>query len=200
MDDEIRMPQFTISHNEGVDPAVAHIVETMTRRQMREFYGRNPLAYFSAHEEIFEAEREPNVKSKKRNRKLAEWSISARALKHLLKRIENGGYGLCHDYKFGAMYNEKYKMWFIFNKTTNNNIATLRERGAKMIVRYRPNSHYATVFENYEFERRSKVIRIPTENIGRHNEFVRSQAHYINNDLDGQMGFRKAQYDRKHNR
>lgn len=178
---------------------VSYHTEAYGSRMRNPFFGSVEGEFKLFTREDIEKVKEPNVKSKKRNRKLAEWSISARALKHLLKRIENGSYGLCHDYKFGAMYSEKYKMWFIFNKTTNNNIATLRQVGDRAILRYRPNSHYATVLETYEFERRSKVIRVPTENIGRHNEFVRNHSHQINADQDGQLGFRKAQYDRKHN-
>lgn len=147
------------------------------------------------------------MSNKSRRKVLDEWSISARALKELIERIVKIGDDaelgeFCTVYKFGAIYNQRYQRWFIYNKGANNNIATIKVNNERIIVRYRPNSFYSTVLSDLNVEGYKSSV-VASSNLHRHNRILGSYIEHINNNRDGQMEFRnerKRQYDRKHNR
>lgn len=148
--------------------------------------------------------KEVNVNNKSKNKRLAEWSISARALKDMINRIvEEGQSPLRADfftsYKFGAYFAPRYRRWFIYNKATANNIATIKVSDGRLIVRYRPNSFYSSVLSDIQVEN-VKTIAVESTNMHRHNRLVSGYSDDIEASKDGEMRFRKERYARKHNR
>lgn len=175
-------------------------------RLPEEFYN---LHNFTTSDTIEEEQpkKELNMKSRSRNKALAEWSISARALKELVSSIvrigdEAESDEFCTVYKFGAIYNPRYKRWYVYNKGANNNIATIKVSNKNIIVRYRKNSFYSTVLSDINVEGFKSMI-VASSNLNRHNRILGRYIEHINNNRDGQMQFRnerKREHDRKHNK
>lgn len=204
--------------------------EEMQRAHMEQFYGQTPFGYgytvvnpsemtepMSMDEERMRlqeaAERERleqeiyenQTRSKRRNKAVAEWSISARALKHLFTRIlqsnNSGNMDVVHDYKFGAVYFGRTGMWYIHNKKSNNNIATVKVIGKKLVVRYREASFYSSVIENLIIDG-FEIVTVPSSNLHRRQRTGTVARDYIDDTERGELGFRRArrqEYDREHN-
>src|SRR5436309_15771091 len=81
-----------------------------------------------------------------------EWIKSSSALRHLLKDLSFDRRRRLSttmvQYKFGAIYDRRLRLWYIYNGMTENVIATIKKTSNVLTIRYRPNSRYATIFEN----------------------------------------------------
>ena len=198
--------------------------EQMQREHMQQFYGTSPFGYTVVSEVDMSEERqrleeqaereklereiyEHQTISKRRNKAMAEWSISARALKHLFTRIIETNnnvvnISVVHDYKFGAAYYRRAGLWFIHNKKTNNNIASVKVIGKKLVIRYREASFYSSVFENLTIDG-FEIVKVPSSNMHRHQRPIGNVVRdYVDDTERGELGFRRArrqEYDREHN-
>lgn len=194
-------------------PIEVRIEESMTPMQARAlenyFMGRRGMnPFFMGIGEEPKDVKLPKLRPSKWN-KAKEWSISARALRSLIfNRIldHSGGY----DYKFSAPYIERLKMFAVWNSATDNCIATFKETRKsddtgkiirQVIVRYRPNSFYASVFEQLVTLSTPSIqfVCIPSSNLGRHRNLYGSMRERGNKTKEGEMGFRMAQF-RKNNK
>jgi len=201
LDESLAVPAMEY-YNRAQRRAMARRNNGFNAFEFAQEYGSDVINPFGS--SVVEEGKEVNVKNKSKNKRLAEWSISARALKDMINRIVEEGQSpqradFFSAYKFGAYFAPRYRRWFIYNKATANNIATIKVSDGRLIVRYRPNSFYSSVLSDIQVEN-VKTIAVESANMHRHNRLVSGYSDDIEASKDGEMRFRKERYARKHNR
>ncbi len=143
-----------------------------------------------------EEEKIPNVIPRKMN-KLREWSISARALKNV---INSALRQRCrYDYKFNAVWDDRYRVMRIWNVKTSNVICTIKRGNSSndIFIRYRNASIYRPVMAELNGRKydRCKIISMPSENLRLHRGNSERATSVTNGDKKAQFGFRRARYE-----
>ncbi len=142
-----------------------------------------------------EEPKEVNLMPRKMS-KVKEWSISARALKRVIMFAMNERQR--YDYKFNARYDNRFRIFRIWNASTENVVATVKMVGRdKVVIRYRVNSYYASVMESMNgltTERGKKVIAIPSTNLAIHRGRTVEGVGQASKSKEAQLGYRSARY------
>ena len=143
--------------------------------------------------------KEVNVMPKHMN-KLKEWSISARALRTLINYVVSRQEDR-YEYKFNARYEPRYNIWNIWNYSTRNIICTLKFVGDRIIIRYRHNSYYAPVLQEYNKEKMTrgrrllKVTALPSVNLHLHRGDSGNGIGRASSSKESQLGYRMKMYN-----
>lgn len=140
-----------------------------------------------------EEPKEVNVMPKKMSR-LKDWSISARALKRVITQAMD--MHPRYDYKFNAVYDQRYDLYRIWNGATNNVVCTVKHAGGKIILRYRENSYYASPMSEFNGMkvRRRTVVAIPSTNLHMHRGNSSYATTTTSSSREAQEGFRRSCY------
>lgn len=141
-----------------------------------------------------EQPKEVNLMPRKMSR-VKEWSISARALKRVIAAACTGR--VRYDYKFQAVYDERFRIYRIWNGVTRNVVATVklgdRRGNSKTVIRYRPNSYYACAIASMADEK--NLVVVPSTNL----HVNRGRSEYGTNQTskskEAQLGFRRSAYE-----
>ncbi len=113
--------------------------------------------------------------------KRKDWEDSVHALRKTLhdipvwkerpKTSKNSGSRFA-NFKFGATYFERREMWYIYNVKTDNIIASIKNIGKGVALRYRPVSVYSSILSSYEYDR--PTFHIASPNLIKNRRWVRS--------------------------
>lgn len=105
----------------------------------------------------------------------AEWKKSCSALRHVLRHIEGTGNGRTSPiaHKFGVYYLVAPEMWYIWNASSENIIATVKIRRGQVFVRYRKASYYAEILRS----RDTVTVAVPSTNLFRRRATIYTSIH-----------------------
>lgn len=127
--------------------------------------------------------------------KAKEWSISSRALKHVIESAIHGRDR--YVYKFESIYDNRFRIFRIWNKATQNVVCTVKIIGDKIFIRYRENSYYASTITGYNEWKKDKCIVIPSTNLAINRGRAESSTRHASTSIEAQIGFRRAMYEQK---
>jgi len=146
-----------------------------------------------------EEPKEVNLMPRKMS-KAKEWSISARALKRVIESAitERARY----DYKFQCVYDERFRIYRIWNGVTQNVVATVKNTQNGAVIRYRENSHYACAIADMNgkevpagYRRNGKIMAVPSSNLRIHRGRAEYGTNQTSKSKDAQLGFRRSAYE-----
>jgi len=141
-----------------------------------------------------EKPKEVNLMPRKMS-KIKEWSISARALKRVIAAACIGR--TRYDYKFQSVYDERFRIYRIWNGVTQNVVATVkpsdRRRNGKTIIRYRANSHYACAIASMAEDK--NLVVVPSTNLHVHRGRPEYGTNQTSKSKEAQLGFRRSAYE-----
>lgn len=103
-----------------------------------------------------------------------EWYKSTHNLRELLKELDENGSNRMVKYKFGLEFNPTFQYYHLWNGLAKNTMATVRILSDRVVVRYRPNSHYKYELLKMKFGKK-KMVFIPSETLSRHRAWVRNR-------------------------
>lgn len=135
-------------------------------------------------------EKQVNVMPRKMN-VIKEWSISARALRRVIQHAcrDDSRY----DYKFSAVWDDRYKMFKIWNVKTNNIICTIKKTNDKIVIRYRQNSYYSSVMSTLE-NKNIKIVTIASDKLSIHRGNSGRATRNCSDTAESQLALRMAMY------
>lgn len=102
-----------------------------------------------------------------------EWKLSTRYLRTLIGEFERQGATASRSvkYKFALEFNPMFGYFHIWNGKSKNTMCTVRISRKKVVVRYRPGSHYRHELRKMKFDGK-RMIFIPSDNLSRHRAWL----------------------------
>lgn len=102
-----------------------------------------------------------------------EWELSTKKLRTLLGLLETQGATAGREikYKFAIDFNPMFGFYHLWNGVSKNTVCTVRITSKKVIVRYRPNSHYRYEIQKLKFGDKETVF-VPSTNLSRHRSWM----------------------------